>query len=135
MNAADKAAAYHDKGFNCAQSVFAALGDYTHMDEKQALAVATGFGGGVKCGEICGAISGAVMALGAVFPHLNENDPGGKERTGKLAAGCVGECRKRLGALTCRELIAREGRKSCERWIRECVEVAESIILENKETD
>lgn len=132
MSIADKAAAYHDRGFNCAQSVFAALGEYTDMDEKQALAVATGFGGGVRSGEICGAISGAVMALGMVFPHLRENDPEGKERTGKLAADCVDKCRKKLGTVTCRELIAREGRGSCERWIRECAQAAEKIIKENE---
>ncbi len=131
MNTADKAARYHDKGYNCAQSVFASLGEYTHMDEKQALAVATGFGGGLKSGEICGAISGAVMALGVVFPHIKENDPEGKERTGELAERCVNECRKRLGCVTCRELIAREGKESCIRWIRECAAVAEEIIKDN----
>ena len=133
MDAAERAAEYHNKGFNCAQSVFAALGEYTKWDESQALAVATGFGGGVRSGEICGAISGAVMALGVMFPHLKENDAEGKEQTAKPAVRCVSECRKRLGAVTCRELIAREGKGSCERWIRECAEAAEEIIKETKE--
>ena len=131
MNAKDKAIGYHNKGFNCAQSVFAALGEYTHWDEKQALAVPTGFGGGLKSGEICGAISGAVMALGVVFPHLKEDDPEGKERTAKFAEQCVNECRKKLGCVTCRELVAREGKESCIRWIQECAAVAEEIIKEN----
>lgn len=131
MNVADKAAGYHSKGYNCAQSVFAALGEYTHMDEKQALAVATGFGGGVKCGEICGAISGAVMALGMVFPHVNENDSEQKESTGKLAAQCVRECREKLDGVTCRELMARDGKEKCRSWVRECALVAEKIIKEN----
>ena len=39
---------YHDNGFNCAQSVFAAFGDITGIDEKTALKIAGGFGGGVK---------------------------------------------------------------------------------------
>ena len=66
MGAKEKALALHAQGFNCAQCVLSALGDYTGMDEKTALAISAGFGGGVRCGEICGAVSGAVMALGNI---------------------------------------------------------------------
>ena len=55
MGAKEKATALHMRGFNCAQSVLGALGEYTGLDEATALSVACGFGGGVSCGEICGA--------------------------------------------------------------------------------
>ena len=38
MSMEEKAAQYHAKGFNCAQSVLAACGEYTGLDEKTALA-------------------------------------------------------------------------------------------------
>ena len=38
---------YHQDGFNCAQSVVGAFQDLLGMDEKQAMAMAGGFGGGV----------------------------------------------------------------------------------------
>ena len=64
MSIQESAIAYHDNGFNCAQSVLAALQEETGLDESTAKRVAAGFGGGVRCGEICGSISGAVMAFG-----------------------------------------------------------------------
>ena len=64
MSIQESAIAYHDNGFNCAQSVLAALQEETGLDESTAKRVAAGFGGGVRCGEICGSITGAVMAFG-----------------------------------------------------------------------
>ena len=64
MSIQESAIAYHDQGYNCAQSVLAALQEETGLDENIAKRVAAGFGGGVRCGEICGSITGAVMAFG-----------------------------------------------------------------------
>ena len=44
MSIEEKAAQYHAQGFNCAQSVLAACGEYTGLDEKSALAIAGGLG-------------------------------------------------------------------------------------------
>ena len=51
MDVKKLATEYHEKGFNCAQSVLCACGAYTGLDEKTALAVSGGFGGGLRCGE------------------------------------------------------------------------------------
>ena len=64
MSIQESAIAYHDQGYNCAQSVLAALQEETGLDENTAKRIAAGFGGGVRCGEICGSITGAVMAFG-----------------------------------------------------------------------
>ena len=64
MNIQETAVAYHTNGCNCAQSVLMALQNETGLDEDTSRRVATGFGGGVRCGEICGSITGAVMAFG-----------------------------------------------------------------------
>ena len=64
MSIQESAIAYHGQGYNCAQSVLAALQEETGLDENTAKRVAAGFGGGVRCGEICGSITGAVMAFG-----------------------------------------------------------------------
>ena len=50
MSIQESAIAYHDNGFNCAQSVLAALQEETGLDESTAKRVAAGFGGGVRCG-------------------------------------------------------------------------------------
>ena len=63
-----RAAAYHENGFNCCQSVLAAFQDITGLSEEQALAISGGFGGGMGSGEVCGAVAGAVMAIGMAVP-------------------------------------------------------------------
>ena len=52
MSVKDTALEYHLNGYNCAQSVLAACRDYYDIDEKTALAISAGFGGGVRSGEI-----------------------------------------------------------------------------------
>lgn len=74
MDIGQRALDYHNNGFNCAQSVFAACCEYTGMDEKTALALSAGFGGGARSGELCGAVTGAVMAEGLTFPFNDGQD-------------------------------------------------------------
>jgi len=75
---------YHEKGFNCAQSVLEAYRDMVGLTREQCLGVATGLGGGFRTGGICGAASGAVLVLGLLYPHATENDPERKAYTAKL---------------------------------------------------
>lgn len=64
----ERAAELFGKGFNCSQAVFAAFCDKFGMDEKTALKVASGLGGGVgRMREVCGAMCGAAMVAGMVY--------------------------------------------------------------------
>ena len=49
MSIQESAIAYHDNGFNCAQSVLAALQEETGLDESTAKRVAAGFRGEFGC--------------------------------------------------------------------------------------
>ena len=129
MGAKEKALALHDQGFNCAQSVLAALGDYTGLNEKTALAVSGGFGGGVRCGEICGACSGAVMALSLANPYTDGEDAEARGRIGKLAGAFTRQFAADQGCLRCIDL-KRAGRP-CDDLIAYAAEAAETI-LKNK---
>ena len=86
MDVKKLATEYHEKGFNCAQSVLCACGEYTGLDEKTALAVSGGFGGGLRCGEVCGAVSGAVMVMGMCCQYNNASDAETKEKIAELTA-------------------------------------------------
>ena len=130
MSVKDKALEYHKKGYNCAQSVLSALAEYTNLDEKTALAVSGGFGGGLRSGEICGAISGAVMAVGLTCPLLDPKDKNTSKKVAGLASKSVAEAREKFGCIRCIEL---KGKKvKCEDMIGYMAEVAEKIIIENK---
>ena len=56
------------KGFNCSKAGCAACCDIFGMDEKTALKVASGLGGGVgRMREVCRAMCGAAMVAGMVY--------------------------------------------------------------------
>ncbi|MGN1001479.1 MAG: C-GCAxxG-C-C family (seleno)protein [Oscillospiraceae bacterium] len=133
MDVSADAVDWHRRGFNCAQSVLCALGKYTGLDERTALAVSGGFGGGLRSGEVCGAISGAVMALGLCSPYTDGGDRESREKIAALARTAVERCGEACGAVTCRELLAREGGKGgCARFIADCAAIAEKMIIENR---
>lgn len=67
MDMKKEAQKYFDQHCNCAQSVFAPFAFRFGMDLDIALKIATPFGGGMgHAGQICGAVSGGLMAIGLV---------------------------------------------------------------------
>ena len=69
MTRAERAKQNFMRGLNCAQAVFLAFSDlYGELDEKTALKLAAPFGGGAgRLRELCGALSGCLMAAGMIF--------------------------------------------------------------------
>ena len=112
----DRATQLHESGMNCAQSVLIALEDSTGLDSGIAAKVAAGFGGGVRSGEICGAISGGVMAIGMTF----------KGNPAPVVKAYVDAMREKFGAVRCQDLKA--NRISCAELINAAVVLAEETI-------
>lgn len=89
-------------GTNCAQSVFSAFAPELGIDEQTALRLAAPFGGGMgRRGEVCGAVSGALLALGMRYGHV---DPAGRERTYAVAREFLARFEQDRGSLRCRDL-------------------------------
>lgn len=104
----EKAIELHHKGFNCCQSVLAAFGDKTGLEEAAALNIAGGFGAGAGTGELCGALTGAVMTLGLTHA-IDPSDPvGGKRRTMGLGKRVQEAFRAAYGDLRCAPLLKTE---------------------------
>ena len=88
---------------NCAQSVFSAFALPHGLDEETAIKIATPFGGGMaRTGETCGAVTGALMALGLARGAAT---PEGKEEVYRLAREFMRHFEEKHGSLLCRELI------------------------------
>ena len=90
----ERAEAYRKNGANCAQALLAAFADVMGITETQALAVGAGLGGGVRSGNICGAVNAPVMILGCAFPEMAAT----KEYQRRFM--------ERFKHLNCRELLA-----------------------------
>ena len=122
----EEARRIHGCGYNCAQSVFCACGKYTGLDDKSSLAISAGFGGGVRSGEICGAISGAVMALGYLKAHEDPSAPAVKQEVAALARDCVDSFRGQYGCVRCEEL--KQAGVNCGELIEFCAQYVEDQI-------
>lgn len=97
---------YHNKGYNCCQAVVTACKDLTGLSERDSLAIAGGFGRGVGGGEeLCGAVSGAVMALSLLAPHIDENDAWEKQRIYTMTKRLQAEFREKFSDLRCKDLL------------------------------
>ena len=101
----DEAAHSFEGDLNCCQAVFSALAPGLGLDEGTALRIATPFGGGMgRLGEVCGAVTGAFMAIG-----LREGDPEANRAAKERAYEAVRRFSERFitlhGSIRCRELL------------------------------
>ncbi len=134
-----------DKSFNCAQSVFAAFAEEVGIDKDEALKVASCFGGGMKSGEVCGAVTGALMAIGMKYGSSAENDVEGKRFVSDKTVEFIKKFSDKNGTILCRELLGlkangidemqeaiRNGHDKtvCSRVIADAVDIAEEMFAE-----
>ena len=82
---AERAVDYYSRNFNCTQGVFTTYAIEHGFDEKLALKLATNFGGGARKGEMCGAVSGALMVLGLLYGHSESDDLDAKSKAYTMA--------------------------------------------------
>lgn len=100
--AADKLLA----GYNCAQAVLHANRDRLPVDQNLASRLATGFGAGMgREGEVCGAVTGGILALGLVHGRADGEDKSKTEATYAKTQEFLGRFKARHGSLLCRELV------------------------------
>ena len=71
MKRAERAKALFLEGYNCAQAVVLAFAEDAGLDESVAKAFSRPLGGGMgRLRQTCGAVSGAAVASGVLFPEL-----------------------------------------------------------------
>jgi C_GCAxxG_C_C family probable redox protein len=130
--------------FNCAQSVLSALAPTIGWSEEDALRVAAAFGGGVsRSGNVCGAVSGAMMAIGLKYGATVGSDKAAKDQTYERGEELLRRFRARHGDVLCNGLMGRdvstpEGRQAaraqglydtvCPPLVHYAVEIALEIL-------
>jgi C_GCAxxG_C_C family probable redox protein len=112
------------QGIDCSQVVAGAFADELEADKKLLRKVSACFGGGMQCGETCGAVTGALMVLGMKYGHSEEGDTGQKQvmkqKTGEFKR-LFGE---RYPSCICRDLLGHDISKK-----EELVKVMEQGLL------
>ena len=132
------------KGFNCAQAVLASHSEEYGLDTTTAKKVAGAFGGGMaNNGEVCGAVTGALMLIGLKYGKYKEDDSVSKGNTIKITNNYLEKFEKEFGSIKCKDLIkydlkieeeAAKARESgifktlCPLLVKKSVELIEEIL-------
>ena len=94
------------EGYNCAQSVLAACGAAHGLDRATAIQAAQAFGGGMgRTGNVCGAVTGALMVIGFVCSAKDAKDVAAKQRSARMAREVMARFQIRNGSIVCRDLL------------------------------
>ena len=134
---------FEETDFSCSQSVFSTLAPELGIDEESALKIASAFGGGMmRHGEVCGAVTGALMTLGLKF---SSDNPDSEEKVREASQELMRQFKEKNGSLLCKELlgyhliIPEEGEKAkesgvfdtlCPLLVHHATELAEEIMSE-----
>lgn len=146
MTRIEKAEEMFKNGFNCSQAVLSVFAEEMGLSEDTALKIATQFGGGARKGEICGAVSGALMVLGLKYGHgYCENMSEAKGKAYGIAEEYMNRFAKVNGSVVCRELLGYNiskpkdmakikelglFQKTCPEMIKNAVEILEEMLGE-----
>jgi len=129
------------QGFSCSQSVFSAFASKYGITDETALKLASPFGGGIAHqGNVCGAVTGALMALGLGRGNATLEN---KEENYSIAKDFITRFQEKHGTILCRDLIgydlskpdellkAREGQvfvSACPGFVMDAAGLVEEIL-------
>ncbi len=107
----EQAASLFASGCNCAQAVLNSFCDELPLDEETLLALSAPFGGGIgRMREVCGAVSGMMMAVGLLYGDGTVESKEKKAQLYALVQELAGEFRDENGSIICRELLGGKGK-------------------------
>lgn len=93
-------------GYNCAQAVAIAFSDVIGIDKNDVSRLVSGFGGGFgRMREVCGAVSGGVFVLNALYGGFDVNNNNLKAEHYSLIQTFLKEFSLKNGSYICRELL------------------------------
>ncbi|MCF8362672.1 MAG: C-GCAxxG-C-C family protein [Prolixibacteraceae bacterium] len=106
MKPAEQAQKYFANNFSCSQSVFAAFAPGLGLSVDNSLKVACAFGAGMGRQQLtCGAVTGALMALGMKYGKGINDSNEKKEQTFAKTKTFIGKFIEEHGSINCRELL------------------------------
>jgi C_GCAxxG_C_C family probable redox protein len=146
MNRAETAVATFKSGFNCSQAVLSVFCEEPGLDRETSARIACGFGGGIgHLGETCGAVTGAVMAMGL---KRGMSVKGSTYKSNMVVYALAGELAReftsRNRSIKCRDLLGfdisdkeayDEARRKgtfysvCPKYVSDAVEILENLLL------
>lgn len=105
MNHIDKAKETFEKKYHCSQAVLCAFAKECGITEEQALKLGGCFGGGMCKGEVCGAVIGALMAIGLKYGQCEVGDLEARKITNDKTIEMMEKFKQENGSYLCKDLL------------------------------
>ena len=83
----------------------ATYGESLGLSREHAMKVATGFAGGMRMGETCGAVTGALMTLGLRYAGADSETRGSRDKIYASVRDFVSRFKARNGSVVCKDLL------------------------------
>lgn len=144
MTKSDDALASFNQGITCSSAVFSAFAEDLGLDDMMARKIACGFGAGIsRTGNICGAVSGAILVIGLKYGKTEKGDDAATVKTRARTREFMEEFSKRNGSVNCAELLgynlnnqdeydeaakANLFRTRCPAYVRDAADILERIL-------
>ena len=137
MNYVEEAVQLFEDGYMCSQAVLAVFCEEFRLSREQAFKISISFGGGMRKGEVCGACTGAIMALGLKY---GEN----KSKSDEMCVKFLDSFKKENGSYICRDLLdcdirTEEGikyaidnnlfKEICPKMVESAAKITQELIL------
>lgn len=141
-NHEEKAVDLFYEGYNCSQATFVSFADVSETNPKEMARIASSFGGGMgKMGEVCGALTGAFMAIGSKLGYSDPTDKASKAKHYELIREVADRFKAKKGSIYCRDLLklnetnpqesSRPTPKQCEHYVRFAAKLVDEVFQEH----
>lgn len=145
---ADVAVDLYNRGFHCSQAVLAAFADELGVTEEVALRLGSCLGTGMRKGEVCGACTGALMALGLKYGQDREGDAESRQRSNRVCDKLMERFSEANGSWLCNDLLGHDVTTPhglqvireqklftvfCPQMVRSAAEIVEQIMKEESD--
>jgi C_GCAxxG_C_C family probable redox protein len=130
----DVVAKYYEKelDYNCAETMLYAANEYYELNlSKDAMKTVASFGGGMAIGNVCGAITGCLAALGVIFTKEKAHE---SDKIKILTKRFIESFGKRFGYIDCAPLkdVYKTEEKRCSDMIVAAAEIMEEVVAYGK---
>ena len=144
MNRVEEAVFQFKQGFSCSQAVLSAFANSFNLDYETALRISQPFGGGLAHrGDMCGAVTGALMVIGLKYGRVKAEDITAREKTYEIARTFIKNFISINNSIICKELLGYDLSKPeqysivqeknlfqtfCSKLVRDSAEILEKLL-------
>lgn len=143
MSKVDEAVECFCRGAACSQAIAGTYGPSFGLPREQAMKLASGFAGGMRLAQTCGAVTGVFMVLGLKHAGADCDQRGGRENVYAAIRDFAARFQQRNNTVVCKELLGcdistpegaqratKEGlfRTICPKLVQDAAEILEEML-------